>query len=117
MLLFGEALTAVPDPFPFWHSSQIKDPGLNLAKYENSATDKLLETARTTLDEQERAKQYLAFQNIIIEQTPALFLYTPEYIYMTSGKLKGFEGTVIFDPSQRFSGIEMWYTKTKRTWR
>ncbi|MBI2042218.1 MAG: hypothetical protein HYT21_00475 [Candidatus Nealsonbacteria bacterium] len=114
MLLFGEVLTAVPDPFPFWHSSQIKDPGLNLAKYQNSAVDKLLETARTTLDEKERMKQYQNFQNIIIEQAPALFLYNPDYLYMTSGKIKGLNQKVIFDPSQRFSDIENWYIKTKR---
>ena len=117
MLLFGEVLTAVPDPFPFWHSSQIKDPGLNLAKYENSAVDKILETARTTLNEEERMKQYQNIQNIIIEQAPALFLYTPDYIYMTSNKVNGLEQKVIFDPSQRFSDVETWYTKTKRVWR
>lgn len=117
MLLFGEVLTAVPDPFPFWHSSQIKDPGLNLAKYENTTVDKLLETARITLDEAARMKQYQQLQNIIIEQAPALFLYSPDYIYMVSKKVRGFEKKVIFDPSQRFSNVEMWYTKTKRVWR
>lgn len=117
MLLFGEVLTAVPDPFPFWHSSQIKDPGLNLAKYENVTVDKLLETARTTLDETERLRQYQNLQNIIIEQAPAIFLYTPDYIYMTSKEIRGIEAKIIFDPSQRLNDIKTWYNKTKRVWR
>ena len=35
MLLFGEILTPDSDPFSLWHSSQKKDPGLNLALYDN----------------------------------------------------------------------------------
>ncbi len=116
MLLFGEVLSAVPDPFPFWHSSQVKDPGLNLTKYENSAVDNLLEKARATLDEEERREFYQKLQDIVIEQAPAVFLYSPEYIYMTSDRIKGQDTKIIFDPAQRFSNIEEWYVKTKRVW-
>jgi peptide/nickel transport system substrate-binding protein len=117
ILLFGEVLTAVIDPFPFWHSSQTKDPGLNLSAYENSAVDKLLEKARIATDEEERAEKYELLQSIIIEQAPAVFLYTPDYIYMTSKDIIGPEEKTIFDPAQRFSNIEEWYIKTKRTWK
>lgn len=117
MLLFGEVLEATPDPFPFWHSSQKKDPGLNLAKYDNSQADKLLEKARTTLDETTRAKNLQDFQNILIEEAPALFLYSPEYIYFVSKKIQGLENQMIVDPSKRFSGIDNWFIKTKRTWK
>jgi peptide/nickel transport system substrate-binding protein len=116
MLLFGEALTAIPDPFPFWHSTQVIDPGLNLSGYKNSAVDTLLEKARTSMDEETREQQYQQIQDIIIEQAPVIMLYTPEYIYMTSGKINGIEQKVIFDPSQRFSNVQDWYIKTKRVW-
>ena len=117
MLLFGEVLSAVLDPFPYWHSTQVKDPGLNLAGYENSAVDNLLERARTSVNEETRAEQYQQLQDIIIEEAPAIFLYTPEYIYMTSENVVGPKEGTIFDPSQRFSNIEDWYVKTKRVWR
>ena len=31
-LLYGEALGFEPDLYPFWHSSQVNDPGLNLSQ-------------------------------------------------------------------------------------
>ena len=118
MLLFGEVLGEIPDPFPFWHSSQTKDPGLNLAKYENTKVDGLLETARVSLDEATRAKKYQDFQNILIADAPCVFLYRPDYVYFVDKKIKGgLETDMIVDPSERFANIENWYTKQTRSWR
>jgi ABC-type transport system substrate-binding protein len=116
MLLFGEALTAIPDPYPFWHSSQKSDPGLNLAKYVNTKADKLLETARITMDEALRNQKYQDLQNIIIADAPALFLYSPDYIYFVSQKIKGLATELIVDPSKRFANIGAWHIKTHRSW-
>jgi len=115
-LLFGEVLGAIPDPFSFWHSSQKKDPGLNLASYDDKESDKLLEEARQSSDEKTRKEKLEKFQNLLIEQAPCVFLYTSDYLYMVSKEIKGIKTQTIFDPSQRFSGIEEWYIKTKRIW-
>lgn len=117
MFLFGEVLNAVPDLFPFWHSSQIKDPGLNLAGYENKECDKLLEEARGSLDEKERGNALEKFQNILIEDAPTVFLYGPDYLYLVSKEIKGINAKVITDSSKRFAGIEEWYIKTRRAWK
>ena len=117
MLLFGEVLEIIPDPYPFWHSSQIKDPGLNLAKYENKSADKLLEAARTSLDEADRAKKYQEFQEILIGSAPAVFLYSPDYVYYVNKNIKGIDMKIIADPSKRFDNIEDWYINTKKTWK
>ncbi len=116
MLLFGEVLGEIPDPFPFWHSSQVKDPGLNLAKYENNKVDKLLETARVSQDADVRAQKYEEFQDILIEDAPCLFVYRPDYVYFVSKKIKGLKTEIIVDPSKRFSNIENWHIKSKRAW-
>jgi len=116
-LLFGEVLGMIPDPFPFWHSSQKKDPGLNLAAYDNKDADKLLEEARETLDQEIRKQKLEEFQNILLESAPAVFLYSPDYIYFVSSDLKGINQTTIADPSKRFGGVENWYIKTQRKWR
>ncbi|MDP2663833.1 MAG: ABC transporter substrate-binding protein [bacterium] len=116
MLLFGEVLGTVPDPFPFWHSSQIKNPGLNLAGYENSECDKLLERARQTLDGGKRKEALENFQKIIVGDLPALFLYSPDYLYLVTDDIKGIEEGLIADPSKRFAEAENWYIKTKRVW-
>ncbi|MEK7102210.1 MAG: hypothetical protein AAB912_01100, partial [Patescibacteria group bacterium] len=39
VLLYGEIIGADPDPFPFWHSSQVDYPGLNLANFVNRKAD------------------------------------------------------------------------------
>lgn len=117
MLLIGQSLTLVEDPFPFWHSSQIKDPGLNLAKYENTKADRILEDARTILDQKEREEKLQEFQEILIEDAPAVFLYNPDYVYWVSERIEGVSGGLVVDPSKRFANIEEWYTRTKRSWR
>tara|TARA_Y100000310_G_scaffold345762_1_gene469552 strand:+ start:1600 stop:3609 length:2010 start_codon:yes stop_codon:yes gene_type:complete len=117
MLLFGEILGRVPDPLPYWHSAQKKDPGLNLSGYENKTADNLLEQAREQLDETARNTVLEQLQDILLQDVPALFLYDLPYRYVVIKEVKGVEGQLIADPSQRFAGILDWYIKTKRQWR
>ncbi|MFA4998402.1 MAG: peptidoglycan-binding protein, partial [Candidatus Paceibacterota bacterium] len=116
-ILFGEILGIIPDPFPFWHSSQKKDPGLNLSEYENKDCDKLLETARQSLDEIERETSLEKFQNLLLKDAPAVFLYTPDYLYFVAKEIKGVDQKTLADPSKRFSNVENWYIETKRAWK
>lgn len=117
ILLFGQVLGIIPDPYPFWHSSQKKDPGLNLANYQNKKVDKLLAEARITLEPKIRKEKYEAFQDILIEDAPAIFLCSPDYVYWISVKIKGIETGLIPDPAKRFTNIENWYINTKRVWK
>ncbi len=117
MLLFGEILNIDPDPFSLWHSSQKRDPGLNLALYDNKTVDDLLEKARQTLNPLERMKQYQDFQKLVVEDVPAVFLYNPLYIYAQTNSIKGFNSKVISMPSDRFSNVEKWHINTKRSWK
>lgn len=116
-LLFGEVLGAIADPLPFWHSTQKKDPGLNLALYENKKADDLLEENRKIQDQKEQMEKLSSLQDIIIDDAPAIFLYSPGYLYFASKEIKGISPGKITDPSKRFIGIENWYIKTKRVWK
>ncbi len=113
-LLFGEVLGAIPDPFPFWHSSQAEDPGLNLALYKNEKTDVLLEENRKSSETEERKENLTAFQNVLLQDIPAIFLFRPPFIYSLSEEIKGMDAKKITEPSKRFTEIENWYIKTKR---
>lgn len=113
-LLFGEVLAIDPDPFSFWHSSQKKSPGLNLSVYDNSKADQLLEEARTSLDPVKRKLAYEEFQKVILDDAPAVFLYSPLYIYPQNEDVKGNNAEIISIPSDRFANINQWYIDTKR---
>ena len=114
ILLFGEVLGANPDPFSFWHSSQVDDVGLNLSGYESSRVDTLLVEARQNVNESERNKRYFEFQQIITRDLPAIFLYSPNYLYVLPKDIKGFTARIVGTPSHRFENINDWYIKTKR---
>lgn len=116
-LLYGEAFGMLFDPYPFWHSSQKIDPGLNLSSYENKDADKLLKEGRETLDENEKKEKYEKFQDILLEDAPAIFLYNSGYVYLISNKIKGIETKKITDPARRFANVEEWHVKTKRAWK
>ncbi|MCR4323254.1 MAG: ABC transporter substrate-binding protein [Candidatus Azambacteria bacterium] len=113
-LLFGEALSQLPDPYLFWHSSQRRDPGLNLALYNNKDADALLETMRESLSADERTASVGKFQEILAEDVPAIFLYSPHYLYAVSNDVKNIITTHINTPARRFTAIEAWYIATTR---
>ncbi len=116
VLLFGQILGMMPDPFPFWHSSQ-RELGLNISNYKNEKVDELIEKARKEFSLKERKKIYEKIQKEIIEDLPAIFLYNFPERYFVINKIKGVKGGLVLDPSKRFSEIENWYLITKRVWK
>lgn len=116
-LLFGEVVGYDPDPFAFWHSSQRNDPGLNIALYANITADKLLSDARKITDADMRAKKYIEFQKEVRNDIPAIFIYSPYYLYITPEYLRGINTTNIAVPSDRFTKVHEWYIDTKKVWK
>lgn len=116
VLLYGEIVGADPDPFPFWHSSQIDYPGLNLSRYVNRSADTLIEKIRSGVDEKETAVLYRKFQETIIADLPAIFLYTPTYTFATIEGVHGIDIKRISHPSDRLAGVVDWYMKTGGEW-
>lgn len=117
-LIYGESIGGDPDVYAFWHSSQASSKGLNLAGYSNTEVDKLLTDARASTDRSERQAKYQKFQEILTADVPVIFLYSPSYTYIQSKKIKGFNGTTVIEPADRFASISDWYVKTskKLTW-
>lgn len=113
-LLFGEIVGVDPDPYAFWHSTQMEHPGLALAVFYQKNIDDLLETARKTSDEEQRRLKYFNFQNILAEELPAIFLYNPFYTYAVRDDIQGIDSQYITTPADRYNDIANWYTKTNR---
>jgi peptide/nickel transport system substrate-binding protein len=116
-LLFGQIVNHEPDLFAFWHSTQRKDPGLNIAMYTNAKVDKILEDASTMPDGIARIKKYAQFEDEIKKDMPAIFLYSPKFIYVVSKDLKGNSIDHIISSSERFMNLHSWYLKTDNIWK
>ncbi len=117
ILLYGEIIGSDPDPFPFWHSSQVEYPGLNLSLYTNRTADKLLEDGRTTLDETKRMGLYTKFQDIIRNDLPAIFLYSPLHTFAVNKNIKGINLHQLAAPPDRLKNASSWYMKTSLIWK
>ncbi len=115
LILFGNITKEHQDLFAFWHSSQRFYPDQNLALYYNDTVDTLLEDFRRTFNADERREKLTKISNLITKDVPALFLYSPRHIYITTTRLGGFdEGMTINTSADRFSNIEGWFLNTRR---
>jgi len=114
ILLFGQGLSIIPDPYPFWSSFQKEYPGLNLSLYQNKDVDELLKNSREELNSKKRRGLLQKAQQKITDDIPAIFLYSPYYLYAVRDEVKGIDGKYIVDPSKRFINIENWYIYEKR---
>ena len=116
-LFFGEIIGRDLDLYPFWHSSQRNDPGLNIAMYTNSKVDKILEDTRTILDKNKRFEKYKELEKIMEEDTPVAFTYSPEFIYIVPSKIKNINLGQVTVPSERFLNISKWNIGTDKVWK
>lgn len=116
-LLFGNIIGRDLDLYPFWHSSERNDPGLNISLYTNIKADKALETLRSTSDEAKIIEARKIFQTEVQNDIPAVFLFSPNYIYATNGNVKNIKLSKMTSVSERFSNVHQWYTETERVWK
>ncbi len=103
-----------PDPYPFWHQTQITS-GQNYSKWDDRQASEYLEQARITTDLAERAKLYNNFQVRWSQELPALPLYYPVYTYAVSSDVLGVSIGPLFDPADRFNHVTNWYLVTSHT--
>jgi len=107
-------LSPDPDPYPYWHSSQASEDGLNFANYINQEVDLLLQDARSTSDVERRVELYRRFQEIFGQEVPSLLLYQPVYNYAVDESVNNVQVGPLYDSSQRLSTVAKWYIATQR---
>jgi peptide/nickel transport system substrate-binding protein len=107
-------LSADPDPYPLWHSTQAES-GQNYSGFANEDADVVMETARFATQREQRAELYRTFQHIFTEQVPALLLYYPIYTYAVDGQVRGVQLSPLLHSSNRFRSIGDWHTETEET--
>ncbi len=94
-------MSGVPDPdmtlYPFLHSSQWAPNGPNRFFYKNPQVDKLLEDARASSDQEQRAEMYRQVQRIALDELPLIPVEHQIQTAATASNLKNFKLHPNFD--------------------
>ncbi len=106
--------TPDPDPYPFWHQTQISS-GQNYSKWDDRQASEYLEQARITTDLAERTRLYNNFQVRWSQELPALPLFYPVYTYAVSTDVHGVSIGPILEPADRFNHVANWYLVTSKS--
>ncbi len=97
-----------PDPYAFWHQTQISS-GQNYSQLDDRSISEVLEIARTEINLANRAKLYRSFQYRFNYQVPALVLWYPTYSYALDTRLNGIRLGPLVDPSDRLTSLAEWF--------
>ncbi len=114
-LLFGEVVSDTSDLYPFWHSSQRNDPGLNIALYANITVDKLLDEIRSNNTEEVQIKRKEVTDEIK-KDLPAIFLFSPDIAYFEPKQVKNIALKDVSFAHERFNNVSEWYIETDKVW-
>lgn len=112
LLLYGIDFSHDPDPYVFWHSSQMDK--MNFAGYSDKKSDILLEDARMITDSTERSAKYNQFFDTVKNEYLAVFYDPIKYNFVVSNKILGSKESSRIDAKSKYFGINKWYVNEKR---
>ena len=115
-LLFGEQIGKDRDLYAFWHSSQRNAPGLNVALYANTKVDAVLSDIRSTTSATTTRSDYTKLDQLIRTDMPAIFLYSPDFIYAIPKTVHGIQMSSIVTPGDHWNTVSDWYIETEKVW-
>lgn len=115
-LFFGQVLSTDADLYAFWHSSERIDPGLNIALYANPKVDSYLGDALSTFDPAQAHALYEKAGAQIVDDLGALFIYSPEFMYVHDGTITNLTLPKIVEARDRYIDITNWFIHTDRVW-
>ncbi len=75
------------DPYTSWHSDNAKPGGSNYMLYANPEADDIIEELKEETDEKKRDDLYFELQEIMFEDQPVIFLYSPVAKIATNKKI------------------------------
>ncbi|MBM4761354.1 glutathione ABC transporter substrate-binding protein [Bacillus sp. B15-48] len=84
--------------YALFHSSMLGSPG-NRSFYTNEKVDELIDTGRTSTDQEERNAAYAEVSQILIDEVPMVYLQHPDFVHGMngiSGLFVNFSGTPFF---------------------
>jgi len=102
-----------PDPYPFWHETQVAS-GQNFGGYKDRDMSEILEQARRTNDRNVRQQLYQRFQQMFMNDVPAILLTQPVYTFAVDERVHDVQVGPLEYPSDRFRTVADWYIVTRR---
>lgn len=104
-----------PDPYPFWHETQaLAGQGQNYAGFQHRRISEVVEQGRVALRRDERFVLYREFQQLYMEELPALPLYVPVYTYAMDNRVNGGQIGPLMRSGDRFLTVPDWYVLQRR---
>lgn len=88
-VVLGWSLGVEPDQFNIWHSSQQGPGQFNFIGYTNPQVDRLLEQGRLELDPDKRMQIYHRFAEILLQDSPVVYLYAGYGLTAIHKRVKG----------------------------
>ena len=112
ILLYEIELGSDPDLFPYYHSSQVKENGLNLSNYYSTIGSDTLLAARRTIDPALRNAKYLTFLKTWVEDVPAIGVYQVNLSYFVNKNVRTFSpDNRLVTATDRFEDVSTWATE------
>lgn len=108
VLIYELAIGRDPDVYPYWHSSQTGQHGLNLSDYSSGKVDDALDSARSRLEPDLRSAKYKVFYEQWLADAPAIALYQPTLHYAASADATTLRGRPIIDAVDRYAQVRFW---------
>ena len=108
---FGQGGMADPDPYPFWHQTQIEN-GQNYSGFDDRDVSEALETARRDPNGIRRVELYREFQQLFNQRSAAILLYYPLYNYAVDCRIAGVQLALLTTSSDRFRTIGQWHLQS-----
>ena len=112
-ILVHLAVPGDPDPYPFWHQTQIEN-GQNYAGLDHRRISEIVEQARVIVNRERRQELYDEFQETFAQEVPALLLYVPVYTYGIDERVHDPQIGPLIHPSDRFNTISDWWIIPRR---
>lgn len=117
-ILYSDRYDATFDLYPFWHSTQSFDPGLNLTSFYSKDLDKHLSDARqAAVTAQAKADAYRKAEAILTADAPTIFLYQSFALIVQKDNLRSTTPMSLLEATNRFLDVTDWYVKTNRVWK
>ena len=112
LILVGQNVGIGSDVYPYLHLSQAGGR-LNLSDWKDLEASVLMVDLRRTLDEDTRQKELARLRDIIIDEVPGVFLFSPQYtLLFDAGRVQQFDVSQVSTLSDVVLGIPPAHTAT-----